>query len=726
MIRSVYCLWLTIFAVLMSYGFTAVAQDSELPATAQQVDSQKDANTGDVGFPSEFFQRYQPNNALDMVRRVPGFSIDDGGSKRGFGGAAGNILINGRRPSTKDDAPSAILARVPAGNVERIELIRGQLRGVDMRGQSVVANVILREDAPATTRWGASIGENFDHGFSLRANVSLSSRWQDIEYSVGLDGSLPSNGDPGIQEIYGGNGNLIEKRFKDTGSGHSGFEGHDANGFINASTWFGETFLQLNSKVGMGIRDINTVITSEPQPPLSGSSQQTVFDEQRRNFQFEIGLDAERLLHEDLLGKAIVLFNNLHQYPDDVRRRFNSTGDLIEFRLVDTQTDSSESIGRLEFNWAGWADHAVQLNLEGAFNILDKELVETIERPGDVQITENVPGGNIRVEELRGDFLFKDTWTLGELVFDYGLGLEVSRIVSEGDTDQSRTFTFLKPESLLTYSPDRQQQTRLRFAREVAQLNLNDFASAAVLQDDNLALGNPDLEPESTWLVEVSHERRFGEMGVITLTAFHHWITEVEDFIPVEIPGRPDEFFEARGNLGDGKRWGLRLGSTVPLDWLGLRSARLDLQLGWQDSKVTDPVTGEDRILSSNVGRSNPHPPISFTNETKYTFIIDYRQDFESSRVSWGGNLANQGRRPQFKTDTLDIRNAGYRLNAFIETTRWWDLNLRLDLDNALGFAKTRDRTVFVGQRDRSPVSFRERERLTIGTELVLSVNGSF
>ena len=100
---------------------------------------------GGGGFPASFFQRYQPSTAFDMVERVPGFTLDDGGDRRGFGAAAGNILVNGRRPSTKDDLPSALLKRIPASNVGRIELIRGQLRGIDMRGQSVVANIVLRD-----------------------------------------------------------------------------------------------------------------------------------------------------------------------------------------------------------------------------------------------------------------------------------------------------------------------------------------------------------------------------------------------------------------------------------------------------------------------------------------------------------------------------------------------------------------------------------------------------
>ncbi|NNE39144.1 MAG: hypothetical protein HKN08_12630, partial [Gammaproteobacteria bacterium] len=31
-----------------------------------------------VAYPSSFFQRYQPNTALDMVNVLPGFQVDEG------------------------------------------------------------------------------------------------------------------------------------------------------------------------------------------------------------------------------------------------------------------------------------------------------------------------------------------------------------------------------------------------------------------------------------------------------------------------------------------------------------------------------------------------------------------------------------------------------------------------------------------------------------------------
>jgi outer membrane receptor protein involved in Fe transport len=697
----------------------------EIHDPEEQTQMLTDGDEEGVTYPAMFFQRYQPVNAYDMVQRVPGFTLDNGGDRRGFGAAAGNILINGRRPSTKDDLPSALLSRIPASNVERIELIRGQLRGIDMRGQSVVANVIMREDTPATTRWNVIVGENLEQGLTPQIDVTLTDSSHEVQYSVGGIIYVTSNGDPGPEKIFEGDGNLIEKRYNFKGHGHNGFEGYDATGFANALTWFGETLVQFNSKVASQHRNMKTLLTRVPQPPGSGDSRSDLFYQERRNHIIEVGLDAERFLSDNLLAKAIVLYNYTNQYPDDTQRTLDHDGIETRFVISDTKADISEAIARLELNWAGWENHAVQFNLEGALNILDKTLIRITDEPNVASVVEQVPGGNVRVKEERGDFLTKDTWTLGNITLDYGLGVEISTLTTTGDTEQSRKFTFLKPESLLTYAPNRRMQTRIGIRRDIAQLRLEDFASTTLLEDNELTVGNPNLIPQATWVFDLSQEWRFGEIGVVTLSAYYHSITDVIDLLPIEVAGRPDEFFEAVGNIGDGSRTGLRLESTLSLDWTGLQDARMDMQLGWQDSSVTDPVTGEDRVLRSS-GYFNPHPAISFENETEWTFIIDYRQDFEASRFSWGWRAEDQGERPQFKTNEYDLRDASLRLHAFVETTRWWDLNIRLAFENLLNFDKSRDRLVFTGLRDQSPMAFREVEHRTIGTDMILTVSGRF
>ena len=106
-----------------------------------------DSAAGVTTYPASFFASARSNTAFDMIDRLPGFVFDPGESVRGFAGAAGNVLINGRRPSTKADSLDEILRRIPASSVALIELIRGGAPGIDMQGRSVLADIILRTGA---------------------------------------------------------------------------------------------------------------------------------------------------------------------------------------------------------------------------------------------------------------------------------------------------------------------------------------------------------------------------------------------------------------------------------------------------------------------------------------------------------------------------------------------------------------------------------------------------
>ena len=88
-----------------------------------------------ISYPASFFAAMRPDRAYDMVLRLPGFTFDDGSAVRGLAGAAGNVLIDGQRPSSKTDDLVAILQRIPAAQVARIDLIRGGQTGIDMQSK---------------------------------------------------------------------------------------------------------------------------------------------------------------------------------------------------------------------------------------------------------------------------------------------------------------------------------------------------------------------------------------------------------------------------------------------------------------------------------------------------------------------------------------------------------------------------------------------------------------
>lgn len=663
-----------------------------------------------VSYAAEFFDRYQPNTALDMVRRLPGFIIDDGGDKRGFGAATGNVLINDRYPSAKQDSPSDILERISSNQVERIDIVRGQVRNIDLRGQAVVASVILLGDVPATGRWELAVRKNFNQSpVTVRSAASISDSWKSVEYIAGINYRRFNSAERGPEVIRDPDGLLLEAR--DRNAVLSGDEGELS---FSAFSWVGKTAVAVNTQLGFEDRVEPLAETTSTIAP--GPQSEDFFIDEDNQHEFEIGADAERRVSDTLLAKGIAVHQRREAGNTTSQRRFDDTETQSLFRIARSNVVQTETILRTELTWTPSVSRSININIEGARNTIDGTLAQTVDTGGG-PVSVPVPGSNTRVEEDRVDALVYVTEYRGDMEFGYGLGAESSAISQSGDSQLRRRFNFLKPQLALVWSPSQSRQTRLRLAREVSQLDFGDFVSSTVFQDDDLALGNPDLRPESTWIAEWSEERRFGELGVLKGTLFYNHISDVEDLLPLSAE------FEAPGNIGDGERFGIRVEATLPLQTLGLDGARIDIEGRWQHSSVADPVTGEERRLS---GEQEISKPLRFDVENRYVLAVGFRQDIQARRFSWGGDIRMRDDRVSYRVNELIRYAEGNEINLFAEVSSRSGVRVRLEVANLLDFNQVRDRQIFIGERSLTPLDISEIRTATDGRRLILSVSGAF
>lgn len=646
---------------------------------------------------ADFFSDYQPVSARDMVEQVPGFQISNGDGRRGFSGAGGNVLINGERPSSKQDSVSSILERIPASRVTHIELIRGNTGRFDAGGQAVLVNVFVDTSRRAWT-WSSTLEQDLDSGGPTpNARLSMVDQSGNTTWGLGISAGTSFFGNTINERVLVGGANVEDRdEFERNRSRTLQLNG-------NSSTSFGEASLRFNGEIGYQKSDF---LERSRRTPVSVTGNPFNLNRQSEDteLEFELGGDFEWPLAPNWKAKLIGLHNST--IADDENREILIVQplppELQRQAIRDTRQD--ESIGRLELDWTASADHLLELDFETALNSLDNALVLRISDDGELSPVD-VPGANNRVEELRGEIELRDTWQLGIFSLESAVGAELSRISQSGGDTPDQSFFFLKPSLTLVHAPHERLLNRVRFSREIAQLNFGDFISSANFSDNDIDRGNPGLEPQQTWTAEVSSERRFGAIGVGTLSVFHSWVRDVQDRLPI------DGQFEVPGNIGNGRRWGFTAEGTFPLLLLGLDQARLDLEARWLDSVVTDPVTGATR---------------RFSGHRRYALEGEFRQDLVEAGWAWGIESDYVDRAVRFELDELDIDERGIDLEAFVETTRFFGVKMQLIVQNLLDRRFLRDRTVFSGSRESSEVDFREIRDLRRGRSVLLSVSGSF
>lgn len=654
--------------------------------SAPEVDA---AQQGVLVFEPVFFADSRPDTALDMIARLPGFAFNSGDSDtRGLAGASGNVLIDGQTPSTKTDDLEAVLGRISAAGVARIELIRSGAPGIDMQGHPVVANVVLVRTV-TTERVLELNAYTYPDGYIgplVAARYSRRDGDNQIEASISATTDRTDGTGDGFRRRYDPAGNLIQDadlvlwdRFRNvraTGAVQRRFAGGRlrVNGLLG---WFGNE----NSQ--------NVLIRS-------GAGTDSVNDEQSDSIGSELGVTWVR----DLGPRTAFELTGLQRYDAEDYTGVSASGP--NGSVFTSDATAGESIVRGELRYRPSDQWAVEYGGEVAWNFLDSA---TTYAENGVPVP--LPSASVRVEELRGEVFGQATWRpTPEFTVEFGLRVEVSEISQSGDSDLSKSFVYPKPRIQATWTPWAGHQFRFRVERSVGQLDFEDFVASADIDIGQVEGGNPDLAPSQETLVEAFYERRFWGEGVFDVTIQHAEVEDVVDVIPLS------GGFDGVGNIGDGTSDFYQLRLTLPMDRLGLSNARLQARTSWSRTRVTDPVTGEARRFQGNQA---------------FGCGINFNQDLMGGRWSYGfdhGCNVDKGR--IFRVREIRALYAEPFMTVYGQWKPRPDLTVRVDLGNATDRAQGYDRDIYSGPRDAAPVAVHEVRRTKMSPWLFLQVRKTF
>ncbi|MGH8178349.1 MAG: hypothetical protein ACREV5_18990, partial [Steroidobacter sp.] len=336
-----------------------------------------------TAYPTSFFAKAQPYSAFDMLTLLPGYAfVEADADIRGFAGAAGNVLIDGNRPASKQESLEAILRRIPASTVSHVELIRPGARGVDMQGQTVLANVIrIRR---VEMRGSAELGSSFyERGFSaprIAGEFSRRSGEQLFEVSAARYRVVDDEHGAGRRPRVSSDGAVIR----------------DADYVQDEGERVAELAAGYEQKVALGKLRVN------------GSFSEQKFRADIRDYQIFPELDSETVVEFETLTEAELglhyeqpfgkrLHFELFGIHRDIREREGERSAAVDdSSLFRQDADASESIlrgvlRRVSDQWS------LEGGVEGALNILD----------GQSKLQENgvdvaLPAASVRVEERRG------------------------------------------------------------------------------------------------------------------------------------------------------------------------------------------------------------------------------------------------------------------------------------------------------------------------------------
>lgn len=613
----------------------------------------------------DYFTQFQAATAMDMATRLPGFVFDGGNPSRGV---AGNVLINGKRPTSKTEPLADVLGRIPAAAVERIEVINGGAGGIDMQGYPTVANLLLKQMdlVSASTTASSYLTADGDLTPSLEGNYSLKRGDRSINLTLGWLRSPDTGQGQGRKTTrYAGPGSVAEATM--AGAGVSGNKvvklnyGQDLldgqltwNGAFNPWTYHSQGWYDA------GTRAVNS----------NDNAGRTL----------EQGLAYTR----DLAPGASMDLKALYRTAEMTADSTFSSGGHTSYAV--SATNASEQVLAAQVSWQALNGVVIRGGVERAINTNDS--ANTYQASADAA---PLPTGAAWVREERVEGQLSSAWQLdNSLSAEAGVKLSHASLSVGTDQPDAKAHLYPKPRLRVSLSPTPSLQLRLRLEREISQLNFGDNAGYFGVADPRLRADYPELEPAKTWLCEGALEYHFWERGAAVLSYTQSHISDVIDRMPMRTANAT---YDTAGNIGDASADSVTGSLNLPTDGWALPQGLLKLSTTWRSSSVTDPTTLETRRLSG---------------EQPLAWRIEFSQDLPRQRTAWGFSVDNGWSNDNWQAAERDTSSGSGWARAFVNYRPASNMMVTLELNNLTGRTVTFDRTHYTGDRLAGNIDFIE------------------
>ncbi len=662
-----------------------------------------------LSYDLEYFQRFEPLTVGDALKRVPSVAFlsdvleSDGVRLRGLDPGYTQILINGERVPGAGVDRSFFVDRIPAELIERIEVVRSS--SANRSGDAVAGaiNIVLRDALSLDGgyvrlgalnwsdseygQWGGTYGavwggEAGPGRLLIGANVQDRRNPKD-KYSIRYDQPGGTIQNTEVQ---------TDVRDGTDYSANASYEVPVAGGELRLSGAFVRTDRYQDED---SIEYLGGVET------LANLSTVNDNDLDIRTDNLSLGARYEH----DMFGGETV-FKLGYASIDDDQYEFEGESeyrrDAIIFPDEDRYTLDSTQVNITDEELSGAIQHqrdlsnGVELEFGVQWNQKDRDSLvqETPRIRFNVPNSPTprpavpafgpfapVPGGDAAIEETRIDPYVMFSGEAGAMKWEAGLRYETTDTtitdftVAPADQVNDNDYSFLLPSVSLRYALSSDDRLTISAARTVRRPNFDHLSPATLEEEfgDSDFVGNPNLQPESAWGLDVGFEHRVGRRGVVGLNAFYRDITDLIEETNTGVVGSagPGTFVYTVDNVGDGQVWGLEFDLSTPLDFLGMESTGVFLNYSWLDSSIEDFI-GDRR----------------FNSQSDYVLNVGFTHDIPTWGAAFGATYRKQGDAEARVLAEEVTTSYGGDLEIFIEKQIFSNTVIRLTGSNLLDSSK--------------------------------------
>ena len=646
-----------------------------------------------LSYDLEFFQRFEPLTVGDALKRVPSVTFlsdileSDGVRMRGLDPGYTQILINGERVPGGEADRSFFVDRIPAELIDRVEVVRSSSANRSGDALAGTINIVLRDalaldggyiragallfpDDEVGGTFGAVYGGEVGPGRLLVGASVQDRRNPKNKYSQRFDEPGGTLDNTEVQtDVRNGTDYSFNAAYEvEVGGGTLDLSGV----FVRTDRLQDEDSIEYRNGIEtnanlLTIND-NDIDIQTDNLALRARYEREMFGGETR---IKLGYAAFDDEQEEFENEAEYLRDGL-PFPEEDRYTAELEFRDLQDEEVSLAVEHSRPVAdgvELEFGV-----QAVSKDRDSTTVVADRVrfTIPNAPTPRPAQPPFVFNTNSYVIEETRFDPYLMFSGESGALKWEAGLRYETTDTTIAGiDND----FAILLPSASLRYRLSDSDRLTLSVARTVRRADFDDLAPVTLEEErgDNDFRGNPLLEPETAWGVDLGFERRLGRRGVIGINAFYRDVTDlIEDVnTGLEGSGGPGTFIESIDNVGDGQVYGLEFDLSTPLDFIGMDSTGVFLNASWLDSTVED-VLGERR----------------FNSQSDYVYNFGFTHDIPTWGLAFGATYRKQADAFERVYAEEIVTSYGADLEIFIEKQIFSNTVIRLTGSNLLDSSK--------------------------------------
>ena len=645
-------------------------QEINVSGKREDVAVRRESSTQKVILDRKEIEKMSVMTIGEVMGKLPGVEIKgDGRSVRGMSSDSVQLLIDGERSSGGGAIMAGVIGRLPSGDLERVEILRGS--SAEFGGAaSVTVNLIMKKALPkSSTEVKGSLGMR---GSEMYNTLSLKQNGGEGNFSWSLPIALvwsnsPISRDIDRQDTAAGVRNLWQQESE---RGRMLLGHHSISPRL---AWkFGSDNLSISPMYFYGPQDIkaDTAMTTYTNPAV-GTGLAFNGDRAARENNLttlrRLRIEGEKHF-DDSKFTGRVSVNNGKRTTDVTRDAHNAANVLT---TSTERTNSNEN----EFNAALRMDKplAAHLLAVGVEQI-------NLNRTQDQNFTGNA---NTYQSQARQSIAWmQDDWMLQpNITFTYGVRGESIALNSIGVSQQRGQ---VMPSLAVRWEPIDKWVVRSSLGAGLKMPKLDEISNAVSLSlSTNTPVeadrrGNPNLLPERSMNYEAVIERYLdADAGVLGANLY---VRSTQDFIERRVQLEGIRWIDRPQNEGRALHWGWELDGKVRTDNFGWKGATVKAHLTLPNARVNDARLGFQRMA-----RDTP----------KYVFSAGLDESLPKLQSSYGISLQVSGRA---ETDVAGEQRGYTRARTTLDVFWLYKLtpqvNLRLSGQN-LSAANTVRETLF-------------------------------